>query len=135
MSEQTHNERGRRAKIEAVKRFIEGIGRKDMSGVPFAPNVLLRSPLTHPAATASSASEFVAFLSVLFPKLPPSLETRIHWHVVEGDHVITRWEWEIGPPKTVLTILDHFEIVDGQITLVEPFFDPRPILPFTGGTS
>jgi hypothetical protein len=128
MSEQAGGGTGRQRKIEVVERFIDGLRRKDMSGVPFALAVVLRSPLTHPQVTAVGESEFRRFLEGLFPKVPPVKEAAIHWHLVEGDHVVTRWRWVLGPPETVTTILDHFVVEGDQIKLVEPFFDPRPLL-------
>jgi hypothetical protein len=118
----------RQRKIDVVERFLDGLRKKDMSSVPFAPDVVLKSPLTHPNVTAANASEFRRFLADLLPKLPPVKHVSVRWHMVEGDQVVTLWQWVLGSPEVVMMILDHFTVRDDQITLVEPFFDPTPLL-------
>jgi hypothetical protein len=121
----------RQKKIQVVERFLEALNWMDMSDVPLAPDVVLKSPLTHPRTTAVGEDQYRQFLSNVFAKLPPVKVARVHWHLVEGDHVVTRWELELGQPDVVVPILDHFVVTDGLIMLVEPFFDPRPFLAFT----
>ncbi len=105
----------REEKIAAVEAYLKGLGARDFSRVPFAPDVTYESPLT----PKLSGEEAINFLKRLFPIIKG---VEIKQHVVEGDHVATIFDLETE--RGITAVFDCFRVGDGQLKEIRPFYDP-----------
>ena len=105
--------------IKIVESYIYALRDKDLSKVPFASDVVFEEPLT---PTLVGAKAVLAYLPNVFPLVN---DVNIKRHVAEGEYVATRWE--VDTPMGVIPIFECFRIVDGQLTEISAYFDPRPI--------
>ena len=112
------------ANVEAVESYINGLKSKDLSSVPFAPDVSFRGPLA--PEPLHGVESLVEFLSLVLPLIK---DTRIIRHVVEADQVCTMWELETNYSQAVIPVLEYFQVTDGLIKEMRPYYDPRPIMP------
>ena len=104
--------------VRAVESYLEGLRRKDLTGVPLADNVTFESPL----ASASGAEAVKGALAAMFPAID---DVRVVRCVADGEHVSARFD--LHTPFGVIPVFDHFRVSGGQIAEIRPFFDPRPI--------
>ena len=125
-------EEARRAQLKRVAElYFEGMGKKDMSHVPWDDQVVLRSPL----APGGLGTPLVGRAAVLdwFASLFPVLGAMhiIEHYFNEGLTVIaTRSDVGITNPPCALRVVDRFTVnADGKITQQENHYDPRPALP------
>lgn len=105
--------------IEAVERYLNGLQRKDMSNVPFAPDVTFESPLT---PKLEGKEQVVEFLTGLFPAIK---DIRIQRHIAEGEYVATAFDFDTT--FGVIPVFDCFRVSDGLLKEIRPYYDPRPI--------
>ena len=122
----------RRAQLKAVaEAYFAGMGQKDMSHVPWADDVVLRSPL----APGGLDTPLVGRAAVLawFASLYPVLGAMhiIEYYFNEDLTVIaSRSDVGITYPPCTLRVVDRFTVTaDGKITQQENHYDPRPALP------
>jgi limonene-1,2-epoxide hydrolase len=118
----------RNAKISAVEAFLAGLTTNDIAKMPFAPDIVLASPLD-PEHPARGRDAVIAFLKKrVFPKVPVR-SARVERHIVEGDSVATLWEATFNLDGTDVTvpIFDFFRIQNGLILEIRPYFDPKPL--------
>jgi glyoxylase I family protein len=106
--------------VAVVDAYLAGLGRKDLSGVPFAPDVTFESPLSPPVKGAGPVR---ALLEGLFPAIKA---VRVAQHICAGEYVATRFD--LDSTFGVIPVLDRFRVVDGQLKEMRPFYDPRPLL-------
>lgn len=111
--------------IEVVESYLNGLGGKDLSRVPFAPDFTYESPLLpalvgQPRLTGRAAIEF---LTGLFPAITG---VRIKQHIVEGEYCASLFD--LHTIHGVIPVLDRFHAVDGLLKLANPFYDPAPLL-------
>lgn len=107
------------ANIQVVESYIHGLRDKDLSKIPFAPDVVFEEPLTPTIVGAEAVLEYL-------PKVLPLVNgVRIKRHITQGEYVATLWEVET--PMGVIPLFECFRIVNGQIKEISAFFDPRPI--------
>lgn len=106
--------------IAVVERYLKGLREKDLSEVPFAPDVVFESPLSPQVTGAAPVQELLAGL------FPAIRDVRIHRHIAEGEYVATLFD--LDTVFGVIPVFDCFRIVDGQVRQIRPFYDPRPIL-------
>ena len=111
--------------VRVVESYINGLGQKDLSGVPFAPDFTFISPLLpamvgKPELVGEAAKEF---LKGLFPLLKG---VTIHDHIVEGEYCASLFD--LDTIHGVIPVLDRFRVVNGQLKVANPFYDPTPIL-------
>lgn len=114
--------------IQVVEAYLNGLGNKDLSRVPFAPDFTYESPLL-PALVGQPrlvGQEAIDFLSGLFPVI---LEVRVKQHIVEGEYCASLFD--LHTIHGIIPVLDRFHILDGQLKLANPFYDPSPILKAT----
>jgi hypothetical protein len=108
-----------------VESYIHGLGRRDFSRVPFAPDFTYESPLL--MATIGEprliGQQAIDYLSGLFPVIRG---TQVKQHVVEGEYCATVFDFDtiFG----TIPVFDRFRVVDGELKLANPFYDPTPIL-------
>jgi hypothetical protein len=108
--------------------YFDGLGRKDLSRVPYAENATLRAPLNPDGGSASvirGRSNILAFLNPLLPALG---EVKVIRHFVEDDWVATRADVGLATNPNPLRVIDAFRIENGQIVEQENHYDPRPAL-------
>lgn len=119
---------GERA-VRAVEAFLEGLVKRSVDGMPFAPDIVLISPLD-PANPKRGREQAFEFLKTrVFPKIPVRAAT-VERHIVEGEYVATRWDatFKDATGRDVLVpIFDFFRITDGLIREARFFFDPKPL--------
>jgi hypothetical protein len=123
--------RARRAQLKAVAElYFEGMATKDMSAVPWAKDVVLRSPL----APGGLETPLVGRQAVLdwFALLYPVLgEMKVLEHYVNEEltEIASRSDVGITDPLSTLRVVDRFTInAEGEITAQENHYDPRPAL-------
>jgi hypothetical protein len=121
----------RRAQLRAIaETYFEGLAQRDLSAVPWAADVILRSPL----APGGLETPLVGQQAVRdwFAQLYPVLgETKVLEHYYNEDLTVIASRSDVGitdPPST-LRVVDRFTInVEGEITAQENHYDPRPAL-------
>src|SRR5687768_3048681 len=102
--------------------YVEGLKRKDLSGVPFDPDVRFESPLTNgPIRGVESLIEFLSGL------LPAIRDARVKKSFGAGEDVCTVWELETTA-AVVIPICEYFRVVDGRLKEIRPYYDPRPMV-------
>lgn len=110
--------------VRVVESYVNGLGNRDLSTVPFAPDFTFESPLL-PALVGQPrlvGEPAIEFLRGLFPLIKG---TRIRQHIVEGEYCVTLFDFETI--HGTIPVLDRFHVVGGQLKLANPFYDPTPI--------
>jgi glyoxylase I family protein len=106
--------------VTVVDAYLGGLARRDLSDVPFAPDVTFESPLSPPITGAARVREL---LEGLFPAING---VHVRRHIAQGDRVATRFD--LDTTFGVVPVLDNFHVVGGQLKEIRPFYDPRPLL-------
>lgn len=111
--------------IQVVESYVGGLGKRDFSSVPFAPDFTYESPLLvatigQPRLVGQAA---IDYLSGLFPAIRG---TRVVQHIVEGEFCATFFHFDTV--FGTIPVFDRFHVVDGQLKLANPFYDPTPIV-------
>jgi hypothetical protein len=104
--------------IRVVESYVNGLGNRDLSAVPLAPDFTLAGPLAPPQVGQAA----IEFLQGVFPLVKG---TKIRQHSVEGEYCVTLFDFDTV--HGVIPVLDRFHVVDGKLKLANPFYDPRPI--------
>lgn len=110
----------RQTRINIIEHYLDGLRRKDLSQVAFAPDVTFRGPTT---ALLEGKETVRQYLESTFPLVE---DVRVHFHVVEHDHIVTAFDFITI--HGVIAVLDHFIIKDGMLQHIRPYFDPRPLI-------
>lgn len=105
--------------VTAVESYLQALGRRNLTGVPFAEGVTLESPLTE---TLVGADRVVEFLTGLFPAVK---DVRINRHIVEGEFDAVMFD--LDTVFGVIPVFDCIRVRDGLIHEIRPYYDPRPI--------
>ena len=106
--------------IRAAEAHLLGIGAKDISAVPYHPDVVIQTPLGPPVKGADAVRQ-------VSPSIFPFVkEIRIIRHIVDGEWCATilDFEYTFG----TFRIVDCFHVVDGLIVSIDAYYDPAPIL-------
>ncbi len=107
--------------IEIAEAYFRGLNAKDLSSVPFAPDVVFDSPITPKLAGVDAVLEF---LEGVFSAIK---EVRVQQCVAEGECVLARFD--LDTVYGLIPASDCIRIVDGQIKELRPYYDPRPVKP------
>ncbi len=102
-----------------VESYLHGLKSKDLSAVPFAPDVTFEGPLSPKISGIHAVREF---LTGMFPVIR---DIRIKRHIAEGEFVAT--EFDFDTTFGVIPVFDCFRISEGQLKQTRPYYDPRPI--------
>lgn len=105
--------------IRVVEGYLDGLRKKDLSEVAFAPDVTFESPLS-PKLNGEQA--VAAFLTGLFPAIR---DIRVKRHIMEGEYVATVFDFDTT--FGVIPVFDCFRITNGKLKEIRPYYDPRPI--------
>src|ERR1035438_4928849 len=106
----------RSGNIAVVESYLNGILRKDLSSVPFAPDITFEGPLM---PKLSSRETIVGFLTTILP-LIKGIE--IKQHIVDGDYVATVFDMETV--NGVDHVVDLCLVVGGELTEIRAFYYP-----------
>jgi hypothetical protein len=109
----------RTAVVAIVDSYLQGIGRKNLAGVPFASDVTIESPLTTKLVGVEPVS---AFLTGLFPAVK---DVRINRHIVDGEFDAV--QFDLDTVFGVIPVFDCIRVTNGLIQEIRPYYDPRPI--------
>ena len=115
--------------VTVADAYFRGLAQKNMSQVPWHPDVVFRGPLAPGAPEPLRGSAAVrSWFEGLYPALGP-VEVIEHY-VGEGERSIaTRADVHITQPPSVLRVIDRFIVDDaGLIVEQENHYDPRPAL-------
>lgn len=105
--------------VGAVEAYLNGLGGRDFTGVPFAADVYYQSPLS-PRIDGREA--VVGFLSSLFPLIKG---VRIRQHIVEAPYCATVFDFETA--HGTIAVFDCFRVEGGQVKQIAPYYDPSII--------
>ena len=106
--------------IRAAEAHLNGIGARDVSAVPYHPDVIVETPLGPPTRGAAAVRAAIATV------LPLVKGIHIVRHMVDGEWCATVFDFEYT--FGTFRMVDCFRVVDGQIVLIQAYYDPRPIL-------
>jgi hypothetical protein len=119
----------RRQLFAAANAYFAGLTQKDVSRVPWHPDVVFRGPLTPETPEPIRGQAAVrAWFEGLYPALG-GVDVIEH-HIGDGERSIaTRADVHLTQPPSVLRVLDRFVVDEaGLIVEQENHFDPRPAL-------
>ena len=106
--------------IRAVEAHLNGLGAKDLSASPFHENIEFEGPM---APTIKGASTVRAVFTGFFPTIRG---LKIKRHIVDGEWCATEFDFDTAFGN--IPMIDRFHVVDGKITSIRVYYDPRPIL-------
>lgn len=107
------------AATEIAERLFQGLNSKDLSHVPFAPDVVFESPITPKLSGIKSVMEFLeGVLSVI-------KGAHLKDCKVEGEYVTVRFQ--LDTVYGLIPASDCMRVADGQIKELHPYYDPRPL--------
>jgi hypothetical protein len=115
--------------VTIAETYFRGLAHKDVSQVPWHPDVVFRGPLAPGAPEPLRGSAAVrSWFQGLYPALGP-VEIIEHYVGEEQRSVATRANVHITQPPSVLRVIDRFVVDDdGLIVEQENHYDPRPAL-------
>jgi hypothetical protein len=102
-----------------VELYLNGLGAKDLGGVPFAADVSFESPLSPRITGAKALREF---LTGMFPAIKG---VTIHRLIVEAPAVVAVFDFHTT--FGTIPVCDVFQVEGGQLKAIRPYYDPRPI--------
>ena len=116
-------------RLRPIYAFLKGLTEDDVDQMPFAPDIVLASPLDpdHPLIGRDAAIQFLK--TRVFPSIPVR-KADVERHIVDGEYIGTLWKATFAPPggsEVVVPIFDFFRIVNGEIRELRPYFDPKPL--------
>lgn len=101
--------------VSVVESYINGLGSRDFSQVPFSEDLTLEDPLRQKVR----GQEAIDFLSGLFPVMRG---TEVIQHIVEGEYVASLFVLHTPNGKTY--VFDKFRVADNELKEINPYFDP-----------
>jgi hypothetical protein len=125
---------GRREQlIRVAEQYFRGLAQRDVSRVPWHPDVAFRGPLT---PTSPDPLRGLEAVRTWFEGLYPALgKVEVLEHFIGERSIATRADVHITTPPAVLRVLDRFVVDDdGRIVEQENHFDPRPALQLPAGS-
>jgi hypothetical protein len=126
----------RRAQLRAISEaYFAGLANRDLSAVPYADEVVLRSPLAPPGLAIpyerhplEGKPAVLAWFAGLYPVLGAT-EIIEHYFNEDLSVIATRSDVAIASPPCTLRVVDRFRVSpDGRIVEQENHYDPRPAL-------
>jgi hypothetical protein len=102
--------------IAVVESYLNGLSRKDLSSVPFAPDITFAGPLM---PKLSGRETIVGFLTSILP-LIKGIEIR--QHIADGDYVATVFDMETV--NGVDHVVDLCLVVGGELKEIRAFYYP-----------
>jgi hypothetical protein len=84
--------------VEAVESYFNGLKQRDLSKVPFAPDVIFEGPLA--PDKLHGVESLIEFLSGVLPIVK---DVRIKRHIADGEHVCVLWNSRRALRRVLLT--------------------------------
>lgn len=103
--------------IAVVETYLNGLASKDLSSVPFAPDITFEGPLM---PKLNGRETVLRFLTQILPFIK-SIE--IKQHIVDGDYVVTVFDMETVNGRD--HVVDVCLVVGGLLTKVHAFYYPN----------
>lgn len=114
------------ARRQSVKAYFEGLAAKNISGVPWAKNATLRTPL-NPAGGESALIRGRKAILDFFTSILPAVRSVEVLHYYTGDAGWVAGQAQIGLSNgKILYVLDAFRVENGEIIEQQNHYDPRP---------
>ena len=102
--------------IAVVESYLNGLARKNLTSVPFAPGITFEGPLMPKLAGRET---IIGFLTSILPFIKG---IEIKQHIADGDYVATVFDMETV--NGVDHVVDLCLVVDGLLTEVRAFYYP-----------
>ena len=102
--------------IGVVESYLNGLARKDLSSVPFAPGITFEGPLM---PKLSGRETIVGFLTSILPFIRG---IEIKQHLVDRDFIATLFDMETD--NGVDHVVDVCLVAGGELTQVRAFYYP-----------
>ncbi len=106
--------------VRAAEAHLNGITAKNVTAVPYDPDVVIETPLGPPVKGVDAVRQVVASV------FPAVKQIRIIRHIADGEWCATLFDFEYV--FGTFRIIDVFHVVDGRIVSIQAYYDPRPIL-------
>ena len=106
--------------IDLAQHFFEALRKKDFSALPLAADIVLESPISPRLSGVESVLEFLEGLASV------TRAVRVLDFIGDGNKVAV--EFELETADGVIAGFECFEMSDGQIKKLRPYFDARPLL-------
>lgn len=103
--------------VAVAEAYLKGLESKDISQIPFAPDITFEGPRVPKLVGRQSV---VGFLTSILPAIK---NIRIEQHIVEGEYVATVFDMETiyGTDK----VFDRLHISNGQLRAIHSFYYPQ----------
>lgn len=130
-----HQSTQRRAQLRHVAdRYFAALAAHRIEDVPYAPDVVLRSPLAPPdgllpyeAYPITGCEAVQAWFRAIYPLLGPTT-VLAHYYDEGLTTIVTRADVGITSPPCALRVVDRFTVnAAGEIVEQENHYDPRPV--------
>jgi catechol 2,3-dioxygenase-like lactoylglutathione lyase family enzyme len=105
--------------IDVVERYLAALQTGDLDSVPFAEGVAFESPLQ------TRVSGRAAVKDALSGMLPVIKKVTVRDHIANGEWVASRFTLTTAFGE--IEIFDRFRVVNGLLTELRPYYDPRAI--------
>ena len=102
--------------IAVVESYLNGLASKDLSSVPFAPDITFEGPRMPKLA---GRERIVGFLTSIFPFIKG---INIKQHIADGDYVATVFDMETV--NGVDHVVDLCRVSGGLLTEIRAFYYP-----------
>ena len=102
--------------VPIIERYLYALQQKDLSGVPFAPDVIVEPP---EGGEITGVTNVLVHLSHVLPVVQ---SVRILRHVVEGNNCATMYELET--PRGRVRGFAYYCVWDGMITEMRVYHKP-----------
>jgi ketosteroid isomerase-like protein len=106
--------------VDLARQFFEALMKKDFSEFPLAAEVVLESPISPRLSGQEAVLEFLEGLASV------TKSVRVVDVISEGDKVAV--EFELETAEGVIPGFECFEVSNGRIKKLRPYFDSRPLL-------
>jgi len=111
--------------LSIIDSYFEGLRNGKISSIPLADEVNFLGPSVSEVIKGKEAvAEHLANVSQRFI----GSEFKIKEHSITENGAFTLFEIEMNNGALVVPIVDHFELEEGKIQKIRPYFDPRPFI-------
>lgn len=106
--------------VAVVERYLRGLKDRNLADVPFAPDVIFHGPLSPRLIGIDAVMERLQEV------LPAVRDVRVERYIADGEYVAAILE--LDTIFGVIPVCDCFQVVNGQLMQIRPFYDPRTII-------
>jgi limonene-1,2-epoxide hydrolase len=110
-----------------ARAYFRGLAQHDLSGIPWAADVRLRTPLNPEGGSEAEICGRDAVHAFFTPILPALTKVDVLRELTDGDAVAVRALIELANGRR-LHVCDIFIVRDGEIIEQQNYYDPRPAM-------